>query len=409
MAKGKNNEIGLAVISIIAFVVVIGLWFYSYSTLKDRTEEDRGTFGDMFGAVNALFSGLAFAGIIITILLQRKELSLQRQELEETRAELKRTADAQDTQIKVLMSQQYQTTFFSLLNAHTNLIGGLNFNNEIGIHGLANFYNELYNSTLAYNDLLKKKHFEKCELTGNNPFYILQKYPHAFYTFFRDLITLVKVIDEKLPDILYYDILFNYLTIYEKYLIGIYCDCFDDDNTKFFINHSYDFRKYYKSQSTVYKLAPENYFPSIKIRRNSINTVFLNSSAFSATIFFDFNMWVILDYYSRVVTLEKANIHIYKYGMNNKINTLHQRTIEAGSAPPAIGSSEDNYEISLAGFVAANILEAENGYYYVDFNFHFKYQGRMFTIGYKSNFSINTNTQGVSDTTYDRIMTFVPD
>lgn len=53
-----------------------------------------GTFGDTFGAVNAIFSGLAFAGVIVTILIQkselqnqRTELSLQRTEMQETRKE----------------------------------------------------------------------------------------------------------------------------------------------------------------------------------------------------------------------------------------------------------------------------------------------------------------------------------
>lgn len=41
----------------------------------------RGQFGDMFGAVNALFSGFAFAGVIIAVILQRNELALQRREL----------------------------------------------------------------------------------------------------------------------------------------------------------------------------------------------------------------------------------------------------------------------------------------------------------------------------------------
>ncbi|HLG35149.1 MAG TPA: hypothetical protein VI757_09735, partial [Bacteroidia bacterium] len=46
--------------------------------------------------INSLFSGLAFVGIIYTILLQKKELSLQRQELVDSRRELKRSADAQE-------------------------------------------------------------------------------------------------------------------------------------------------------------------------------------------------------------------------------------------------------------------------------------------------------------------------
>ncbi len=36
----------------------------------------------MFGAVNALFSGLAFAAIIITIWMQRADIKLQRETFE---------------------------------------------------------------------------------------------------------------------------------------------------------------------------------------------------------------------------------------------------------------------------------------------------------------------------------------
>ena len=47
--------------------------------------QTRGTAGDSFGAVNALFSGLAFVGVIYALLLQRKELTYQREELLATR------------------------------------------------------------------------------------------------------------------------------------------------------------------------------------------------------------------------------------------------------------------------------------------------------------------------------------
>ncbi len=35
--------------------------------------EEAGSFGDMFGAINALFSGLAFAGVIYALILQDNE------------------------------------------------------------------------------------------------------------------------------------------------------------------------------------------------------------------------------------------------------------------------------------------------------------------------------------------------
>lgn len=50
-----------------------------------------GTFGDTYGALNALFSGLALAGVIVTILIQRTELKNQRIELSLQRNEMKET------------------------------------------------------------------------------------------------------------------------------------------------------------------------------------------------------------------------------------------------------------------------------------------------------------------------------
>ena len=43
--------------------------------------EDRGVVGDTFGSVNALFSGLALAGIILALVLQRREVAYQLQEM----------------------------------------------------------------------------------------------------------------------------------------------------------------------------------------------------------------------------------------------------------------------------------------------------------------------------------------
>ena len=49
----------------------------------------RASNGDAFGAVNALFSGLAFAGLIYTMIMQRQELEMQRKELAAQRKEMK--------------------------------------------------------------------------------------------------------------------------------------------------------------------------------------------------------------------------------------------------------------------------------------------------------------------------------
>lgn len=51
--------------------------YYEWGTTPNT---DRGTFGDVFGAVNSLFSGFAFAGVIWTITAQQREMRRLHQE-----------------------------------------------------------------------------------------------------------------------------------------------------------------------------------------------------------------------------------------------------------------------------------------------------------------------------------------
>lgn len=91
----------LAAACLIAVQALLGLAVY----LALPGWMERGQFGDMFGIVNTLFSGFAFAGVIYAILLQRDDLALQREELKLTRQELRRTAEAQEKSERALSAQ----------------------------------------------------------------------------------------------------------------------------------------------------------------------------------------------------------------------------------------------------------------------------------------------------------------
>lgn len=104
---------------------VVLCWLLSGWLLHDNPE--RGTFGDMFGAVNALFSGLAFASLIYTILLQRQELHLQRTELRLTRSELEGQRQQLAAQTEVLRQQAFENTFFQLLQLLNETVNGMDF------------------------------------------------------------------------------------------------------------------------------------------------------------------------------------------------------------------------------------------------------------------------------------------
>ncbi|CAM3466539.1 MULTISPECIES: putative phage abortive infection protein [Saccharibacillus] len=98
---------------LVVWIVVGGaLFFY----------KDRGTFGDMFGSINTIFSGFAFGGIIYTIYQQRAEFRLQREELRLQRNEVAKTNAALDEQVKAANVQRFENTFFNMIQLHNHIV-----------------------------------------------------------------------------------------------------------------------------------------------------------------------------------------------------------------------------------------------------------------------------------------------
>lgn len=94
-------------ICLIIFVIFIWMIypFLLIFTLGTKTWADLGTFGDTYGALNTLFSGLAFAVLILSLFLQRKELEAQRIELEAQRHEIKESNAIAEAQRKITEQQ----------------------------------------------------------------------------------------------------------------------------------------------------------------------------------------------------------------------------------------------------------------------------------------------------------------
>lgn len=108
---------------------VVGIFAFSWWWIATsfHDPEKQGQFGDQFGAVNALFSGLAFAGLIFTIILQKKELALQREELTQTREELKGQKKQLEKQNETLKIQRFENTFFQMLTQFQEIVNNLSF------------------------------------------------------------------------------------------------------------------------------------------------------------------------------------------------------------------------------------------------------------------------------------------
>jgi len=98
--------LSLVVLAYGAFVIIL-LWNEPFISIPEKIRE--GTFGDSFGTLNALFSGLAFSGVLITLLLQRKDLSEARQQV---------------------MHQQIESQFYNMLTLQHSVVQGFDLKRE---------------------------------------------------------------------------------------------------------------------------------------------------------------------------------------------------------------------------------------------------------------------------------------
>ncbi|THV61674.1 hypothetical protein EZV76_04895 [Flagellimonas alvinocaridis] len=151
MSKEFKNYVGLILLLLLVILVWRGLWYGFEHWWGPENRKDIGAFGDSFGTINSLFSALAFAGIIYTIILQRNELSLQRQELIETRKELKRSADAQDRSEKQLERQSNNLKTTARLNALNSLL-----NYYIEIEKISEFVSEIIEAKKKQKDCVEE-------------------------------------------------------------------------------------------------------------------------------------------------------------------------------------------------------------------------------------------------------------
>ena len=110
--RSRNGIVWIILLGVFSVCLWAGSAVFIRGLIPDPAEA--GQFGDMFGAINALFSGLALGGVVVAILYQRSELKLQRREVELTRQEM-------NLQTDTFNHQRFQDSFFHLLKQHTDL------------------------------------------------------------------------------------------------------------------------------------------------------------------------------------------------------------------------------------------------------------------------------------------------
>jgi hypothetical protein len=100
---------GWVLFSIVLFIFSVWLlWGRCAPLLLTNDYGKAGQFGDMFGALNTFFTGLALAGVVYSIREQRRQLEIAEKELKEASI----TAE----------QQRFEGTFFQLLSLLTGIV-----------------------------------------------------------------------------------------------------------------------------------------------------------------------------------------------------------------------------------------------------------------------------------------------
>lgn len=150
------------VISMLCIVGAVGsplVVYLRYSGYGDYTGiANLGPIGDFVGGTTVTFLTAASVFLLIgTNIMQRKELQMSRQSVDEMvnqtkasveqmKASVQQAEEAKkETQItnETMKRQQFETTFFNMINLHHNILKELRYNDKVGRDAISEFYAEL--------------------------------------------------------------------------------------------------------------------------------------------------------------------------------------------------------------------------------------------------------------------------
>ena len=117
----------LGIAAVAAFLIILGLYIAYFKNLSVTNDSATwGTFGDYLGGtLNPIISFLALIGLLYTIHQQAQEMQATREELKQAAEQQRKQVEQQSRQSEIFNLQQFESTFFSLLEQHNKIIENL--------------------------------------------------------------------------------------------------------------------------------------------------------------------------------------------------------------------------------------------------------------------------------------------
>ncbi|MCP5352925.1 MAG: hypothetical protein H6926_07040 [Chromatiales bacterium] len=250
--------------------------FLIYETwpIEQRSVEKAGSFGDTFGLLTSLFSGLAFASLYVTLRMQSRQLRYQYEELQSTRSELELTRGemerqrlAMEQQSRMVTLQQFENTFFNLLSMLIETRDKIEFQTgHDPLHGKSAF-NRFIRSLSNHSALITLKPLEQIHPNESVMHALRNIYfsrDHEFGEYLRTISNIVQFVDKSNVDdkTFYMSLIRDQLSHYEVIYIYYFAHFIPDDKEFIdIIDRHHIFATPDRSDLTI-KMATDPYKPS---------------------------------------------------------------------------------------------------------------------------------------------------
>lgn len=127
----ENKWIFVGGIVIVVAILTPLILFIGRNNLDQKTFEALGPVGDFFGGTTVgLLTLASMLFVIASISMQKKQLDMQQDELKMQREELAKTREEYELTNKTLTKQQFDSTFFNMIDLHHNLLKDLDGGRE---------------------------------------------------------------------------------------------------------------------------------------------------------------------------------------------------------------------------------------------------------------------------------------
>jgi hypothetical protein len=252
--------IGFAITGILVLIIAVALFKHGenidYSlTIKSNKFSEFGSF--ISGSVGVIWSFVSVLLFYLALRLQRKDLNMQRIELEGQRKQMEK-------QNETLSLQQFENTFFQLLNVHNSMVQSIDFLEYTQIHYEGIYYfKHVYSRVDTYTDEDMQKYGNKEVRNDLVERYqkTYEQYKHLLSRYFTNLYQILNFIDKATisDKYTYSSILRAQLSLGELGLIFCHFVIWDPMSKTKQLIEKYTIFKYMDKNTPIYKLLSLQY------------------------------------------------------------------------------------------------------------------------------------------------------